>query len=878
MRKFVYAFEEGSKEMKGLLGGKGANLAEMKKIGLPVPNGFTITTEACNAYYDAQKVISDEIIAQINEALAKLEAKTGKKLGDPQNPLLVSVRSGAFVSMPGMMDTVLNLGLNEQTVEGLALLTENRRFAMDCYRRFIQMFGDVVLEIPKYKFDKVFDTKKTEMGITEDTALTEADLEAIIVGYKKLVKREKGFGFPEEPTHQLEMAIEAVFGSWNNDRAIVYRNLHEIPHDLGTAVNIQEMVFGNMGESSGTGVAFTRNPSNGENVLFGEFLMNAQGEDVVAGIRTPHTIAELEKIQPEVFKAFNDVCKTLENHYKDMQDIEFTVERGILYLLQTRSAKRTAFASVKVAVDMVEEGLITREEALMRIEPAKLDELLHPMFEPHALAVAVHIAKGLPASPGAAFGKIYFHSEDVIKAKNRGEACILVRTETSPEDIEGMVHANGILTSRGGMTSHAAVVARGMGKCCVAGCSALTVDEDERVLHTPNGTYDEGDFISLDGITGNVYQGKIDTTDAAFSDAFNTVLSWADEARRLGVRANADTPKDAKKALEFGASGIGLCRTEHMFFDAERIIEVRRMILSETTEERLTALQSLLIHQQKDFEAIFEVMGTHPVTVRLLDPPLHEFLPGEENDILALSKHLDKSADTIRQTVKTLAEFNPMLGHRGCRLSITFPEIYNMQIEAIARAAILVSERSGVKIEPEIMVPLVGHLKEFELVKEQILKTLQDVMQEMGATLDYKIGTMIEVPRATLISDEIAENAEFFSYGTNDLTQMTLGFSRDDAGKFIGAYVQKGIFEKDPFASLDQRGVGQLVKMSVEKARQTRPDIKLGICGEHGGDPKSIEFFDAVGLDYISCSPFRVPIARLAAAQAAIKNQEANKR
>ncbi len=878
MRKFVYAFEEGSKEMKGLLGGKGANLAEMKKIGLPVPNGFTITTEACNAYYDAQKVISDEIIAQINEALAKLEAKTGKKLGDPQNPLLVSVRSGAFVSMPGMMDTVLNLGLNEQTVEGLALLTENRRFAMDCYRRFIQMFGDVVLEIPKYKFDKVFDTKKTEMGITEDTALTEADLEAIIVGYKKLVKREKGFGFPEEPTHQLEMAIEAVFGSWNNDRAIVYRNLHEIPHDLGTAVNIQEMVFGNMGESSGTGVAFTRNPSNGENVLFGEFLMNAQGEDVVAGIRTPHTIAELEKIQPEVFKAFNDVCKTLENHYKDMQDIEFTVERGILYLLQTRSAKRTAFASVKVAVDMVEEGLITREEALMRIEPAKLDELLHPMFEPHALAVAVHIAKGLPASPGAAFGKIYFHSEDVIKAKNRGEACILVRTETSPEDIEGMVHANGILTSRGGMTSHAAVVARGMGKCCVAGCSALTVDEDERVLHTPNGTYDEGDFISLDGITGNVYQGKIDTTDAAFSDAFNTVLSWADEARRLGVRANADTPKDAKKALEFGASGIGLCRTEHMFFDAERIIDVRRMILSETTEERLTALQSLLIHQQKDFEAIFEVMGTHPVTVRLLDPPLHEFLPGEENDILALSKHLDKSADTIRQTVKTLAEFNPMLGHRGCRLSITFPEIYNMQIEAIARAAILVSERSGVKIEPEIMVPLVGHLKEFELVKEQILKTLQDVMQEMGATLDYKIGTMIEVPRATLISDEIAENAEFFSYGTNDLTQMTLGFSRDDAGKFIGAYVQKGIFEKDPFASLDQRGVGQLVKMSVEKARQTRPDIKLGICGEHGGDPKSIEFFDAVGLDYISCSPFRVPIARLAAAQAAIKNQEANKR
>ncbi len=877
MRKFVYAFEEGSKEMKGLLGGKGANLAEMKKIGLPVPNGFTITTEACNAYYDAQKVISDEVIAQINEALAKLEAKTGKKLGDPQNPLLVSVRSGAFVSMPGMMDTVLNLGLNEQTVEGLALLTENRRFAMDCYRRFIQMFGDVVLEIPKYKFDKVFDTKKTEMGITEDTALTEADLEAIIVGYKKLVKREKGFGFPEEPTHQLEMAIEAVFGSWNNDRAIVYRNLHEIPHDLGTAVNIQEMVFGNMGESSGTGVAFTRNPSNGDNVLFGEFLMNAQGEDVVAGIRTPHTIAELEKIQPEVFKAFNDVCKTLENHYKDMQDIEFTVERGTLYLLQTRSAKRTAFASVKVAVDMVEEGLITREEALMRIEPAKLDELLHPMFEPHALAVAVHIAKGLPASPGAAFGKIYFHSEDVIKAKNRGETCILVRTETSPEDIEGMVHANGILTSRGGMTSHAAVVARGMGKCCVAGCSALTVDEDERVLHTPNGTYDEGDFISLDGITGNVYQGKIDTTDVAFSDAFNTVLSWADEARNLGVRANADTPKDAKKALEFGASGIGLCRTEHMFFDAERIIDVRRMILSETTEERLTALQSLLVHQQKDFEAIFEVMGAHPVTVRLLDPPLHEFLPVEENDILALSKHLDKSADTIRQTVKTLAEFNPMLGHRGCRLSITFPEIYNMQIEAIARAAILVSERSGVKIEPEIMVPLVGHLKEFELVKEQILKTLQDVMQEMGASLDYKIGTMIEVPRATLISDEIAENAEFFSYGTNDLTQMTLGFSRDDAGKFIGAYVQKGIFEKDPFASLDQRGVGQLVKMSVEKARQTRPEIKLGICGEHGGDPKSIEFFNAVGLDYISCSPFRVPIARLAAAQAAIRNRDQSK-
>lgn len=871
--KFVYAFEEGSKEQKKLLGGKGANLAEMKKIGLPVPDGFTITTEACNRYYEDKMVIDDEIIGEINMYLEQLEKKTGKKLGNKEMPLLVSVRSGAYFSMPGMMDTVLNLGLNEQTVEGLADLTGNRRFALDCYRRFIQMFGDVVLEIPKYKFDQIFDAQKKHAQVSEDTSLDELDLEHIIKKYKELVKKEMGVSFPEEPMHQLEMAVEAVFRSWNNDRAKIYRNLHDIPHNLGTAVNIQSMVFGNMGDTSGTGVAFTRNPANGCNSVFGEFLMNAQGEDVVAGIRTPKHIDELKSILPEVHDQFIEVCGILEAHYKDMQDIEFTVENGKLYLLQTRSGKRTAFAAVKVAVDMVEEGLITKEEAVLRIEPQQIDQLLHPMFEPHALKIAKVIGTGLPASPGAASGKIYFHPADVVKARANGERCILVRTETSPEDIEGMIHAEGILTSRGGMTSHAAVVARGMGKCCIAGASSLVVNEEERILYAGDIEFSEGDFISLDGITGTVYEGEIDTKEAGVNDSFEVILGWADEIRRLGVRANADTPKDAQKALDFGASGIGLCRTEHMFFDASRILEVRKMIIANTLEERKKALEMLKVHQKNDFYGIFKVMKTLPVTIRLLDPPLHEFLPNEEADIEMLASQTQKSVEEIKQKIMLLREFNPMLGHRGCRLAITYPEIYNMQVEAIAHAAIEVSEELQIEVIPEIMIPLIGHVKELVFIKEQVLKTLQDVFNETGKTLTCKIGTMIEIPRATLIADEIAEHAEFFSFGTNDLTQMTMGFSRDDSGKFITAYVQNGIFEKDPFSTLDQSGVGKLVELGVSLGRKTDPKLKIGICGEHGGDPLSIEFFHKAGLDYVSCSPFRVPVARLAAAQAVIKNR-----
>lgn len=869
----MYAFEEGSKEQKKLLGGKGANLAEMKKIGLPVPDGFTITTEACNRYYEDKMTIDDEIIGEINLYLAQLEKKTGKKLGNKEMPLLVSVRSGAYYSMPGMMDTVLNLGLNEQTVEGLAELTGNRRFALDCYRRFIQMFGDVVLEIPKYKFDQIFDAQKKHAHVLEDTSLDELDLEHIIKKYKDLVKKEMGVSFPEEPMHQLEMAVEAVFRSWNNDRAKIYRNLHDIPHNLGTAVNIQSMVFGNMGETSGTGVAFTRNPANGENAVFGEFLMNAQGEDVVAGIRTPKHIDELKSILPEVHEKFIEVCGILEAHYKDMQDIEFTVENGKLYLLQTRSGKRTAFAAVKVAVDMVEEGLITKEEAVLRIEAQQIDQLLHPMFEPHALKIAKTIGTGLPASPGAATGKIYFHPADVVKARAKGERCILVRTETSPEDIEGMIHAEGILTSRGGMTSHAAVVARGMGKCCIAGCSALVVDEEERKLYAGECEFSEGDYISLDGISGIVYEGQIDTKEAGVNDSFEIILGWADDIRKLGVRANADTPKDAQKALDFGASGIGLCRTEHMFFDASRILEVRKMIIANNLEERKKALAVLKVHQQNDFYGIFKVMKTLPVTIRLLDPPLHEFLPNEEADILVLAKQTEKSVEEIKQKIMLLKEFNPMLGHRGCRLAITYPEIYNMQVEAIAHAAIEVSEELQIEVVPEIMIPLIGHVKELVFIKEQVLKTLQDVFNETGKNLTCKIGTMIEIPRATLIADEIAEHAEFFSFGTNDLTQMTMGFSRDDSGKFITAYVQNGIFEKDPFSTLDQTGVGKLVELGVDLGRQTNPKLKIGICGEHGGDPVSIEFFHKAGLDYVSCSPFRVPVARLSAAQAVIKNR-----
>lgn len=870
--KYVYAFEEGSKEQKKLLGGKGANLAEMKKIGLPVPDGFTITTEACNCYYHDSMTISDEIIGQINSYLEELERKTGKKLGNKANPLLVSVRSGAYFSMPGMMDTVLNLGLNEQTVEGLALLTESRRFALDCYRRFIQMFGDVVLEIPKYKFDRIFEEEKKAHSIEEDTDLGESNLETIIADYKRLVKKEIGIEFPEEPMHQLEMAIEAVFRSWNNDRAKIYRNLHDIPHNLGTAVNIQSMVFGNMGDTSGTGVAFTRNPANGENRVFGEFLINAQGEDVVAGIRTPKQIIELKDIMPEVYTQFLKVCDILEAHYKDMQDIEFTVEKGKLYLLQTRTGKRTAFAAVKVAVDMVDEKLITKEEAVLRIEAQQIDQLLHPMFEPHALKVAHTIGVGLPASPGASSGKIYFHPEDVVAATKRGEKCILVRTETSPEDIEGMVHSEGILTARGGMTSHAAVVARGMGKCCIAGCSSLIVDEASRKMYAGDRTYSEGDFISLDGITGTIYEGEIETKEAGVNQSFETILEWADGIRTLGVRANADTPDDAKTAIGFGACGIGLCRTEHMFFEASRILNVRKMILSDTLEERLEALQILKTHQKNDFRGIFKVMESRPVTIRLLDPPLHEFLPSEESDILTLSQQTGKSMDELKQKIMFLKEFNPMLGHRGCRLAITYPEIYNMQVEAIAEAAIEISNEMSIEIVPEIMIPLVGHVSELLFVKEQILKTLQDVYNRMGQNLTCKIGTMIEIPRAALVADEIAKHAEFFSFGTNDLTQMTMGFSRDDSGKFIGAYVQNGIFEKDPFSTLDVNGVGQLVHTGTILGRKTVHDLKIGVCGEHGGDPASIEFFHNTGLDYVSCSPFRVPIARLSAAQAAINN------
>lgn len=873
IKKFVYDFEEGSKEMKTLLGGKGANLAEMKKIGLPVPDGFTITTEACNAYYDAGKAISSEIVNEIEQHLKHLEEKTRKQLGNPEKPLLVSVRSGAFHSMPGMMDTVLNLGLNDETVMGVSKLTQNHRFALDCYRRFIQMFGDVVLEIPKYEFDKILESKKREKQIELDTDLDASDLESIISAYKTLVKRQKGMPFPEDPIDQLMMTIVAVFESWNNDRARIYRRLHDIPGDMGTAVNIQSMVFGNMGDTSGTGVAFTRNPSNGEKKVFGEFLMNAQGEDVVAGIRTPRDIEDLKAVMPEVYEEFDLVCQKLELHYQDMQDIEFTIEKGKLYLLQTRTGKRTAFAAVKVAVDLEEEGIIDKEEALLRVSPSQLDQLLHPMFDPKAIAKAVQLASGLPASPGAASGAIYFHSADIVKAKAEGVKGILVRTETSPEDIEGMVSSEGILTARGGMTSHAAVVARGMGKCCVAGCSAIFVDEENKKLHVDGKVFNEGDFISLDGITGLVYEGALQTVEVGLTGDFAKLLEWADEVRVLGIRTNADTPHDSATAVSFGAEGIGLCRTEHMFFSDERILSVRKMILSTNLKDRELALKELLPYQREDFIGIFKAMGSRPVTIRLLDPPLHEFLPNKEEDIRGLAKELDLTYDKVKHTIDSLHEFNPMLGHRGCRLAITYPEIYNMQVRAIAEAAIACIENHQVNVMPEIMIPLVGHIKEFEILKKNTQEVIQQVIEEKGVSFDYKIGTMIEVPRAALISDQIAEHAEFFSFGTNDLTQMTLGFSRDDAGKFLNEYVKQGVFEKDPFETIDQEGVGKLVEMSCELGRKTRPNLKVGICGEHGGEPKSIAFCHKMQLDYVSCSPFRVPIARLAAAHAAINEK-----
>ena len=875
--KYVYSFNEGSKEMKSLLGGKGANLAEMTKIGLPVPPGFTITTQACNDYYENNKTIKQEIIDQIEEKLLSLEKDLNKQLGSEENPLLVSVRSGAVISMPGMMDTILNLGLNDKTVIALAKATNNERFAYDSYRRFIQMFSDVAMEVPKYKFENVLDNYKEENNFKFDTDLTCEHLKSIVEEYKAIYKKEVGEDFPQDPKKQLMLAVEAVFKSWNNPRAIVYRRLNDIDNNLGTAVNIQSMVFGNMGDTSGTGVAFTRDPGTGENKLLGEYLINAQGEDVVAGIRTPQPIDTLKEVMPEIYKQFIDTVKTLEHHYKDMQDVEFTIENGRLFFLQTRNGKRTAASAINVAVDLVEEGLITKEEAIMRIEPKQLDQLLHPKFEDKALKEATVLTKGLPASPGAGSGKIYFTAEDALEASKTGEKVILVRQETSPEDIEGMVCSEGILTARGGMTSHAAVVARGMGKCCVAGCGEIKVDEAAKEVRKDDLVLKEGDFISLDGSTGIVYLGDVAKSKAAMTGNFEKLMNWVDETRNMKVRTNADNPRDAKAAVDFGAEGIGLCRTEHMFFDEDRIPAVRKMILSNTVEDRVEALDKLLPMQQQDFVDIYKVMGDRPVNIRLLDPPLHEFLPHDDETINELAKDMNIPAKEIRKRIVDLSEFNPMLGHRGCRLAVTYPEIAVMQTKAIINAAIEVN-KYGLNVQPEIMIPLVGAINEFRNVKNTIVETANKIIEENNVDLKYIVGTMIEIPRACLIADEIAREADFFSFGTNDLTQMTFGYSRDDAGKFLNEYVDKEILEKDPFQTLDQDGVGKLVKMAATLARQEKGDnIKLGICGEHGGDPSSVEFCYKTGLNYVSCSPYRIPIARLAAAQATIKNKSINK-
>ena len=872
--RYVYSFNEGSKEMKSLLGGKGANLAEMTKIGLPVPPGFTITTKACNDYYENNKTIKQEIIDQIEEKLSILEKDLNKKLGSEENPLLVSVRSGAVISMPGMMDTILNLGLNDKTVLALAKATDNERFAYDSYRRFIQMFSDVAMEVQKYKFENVLDRYKEENNFKFDTDLTTEHLKAIVEEYKNIYKKEVGEDFPQDPKKQLMLAVEAVFRSWNNPRAIVYRRLNDIDNNLGTAVNIQSMVFGNMGDTSGTGVAFTRDPATGDNKLLGEYLINAQGEDVVAGIRTPQPIDTLKEAMPEIYKQFIDTVKTLEHHYKDMQDVEFTIEKGRLFFLQTRNGKRTAASAINVAVDLVNEGLITKEEAIMRIEPKQLDQLLHPKFEDKALKEATVLTKGLPASPGAGSGKIYFSAEDAAKASQNGEKVILVRQETSPEDIEGMVCSEGILTARGGMTSHAAVVARGMGKCCVAGCGEIKVDEAAKEVRKDDLVLKEGDFISLDGSTGVVYLGDVAKVEATMTGNFEKLMNWVDEIREIRVRTNADNPRDAKAAVDFGAEGIGLCRTEHMFFDEDRIPAVRKMILSNTVKDRVEALDRLLPMQQQDFVDIYKVMGDRPVNIRLLDPPLHEFLPHDDETINELAKDMNIDAKEIKKRIVDLAEFNPMLGHRGCRLAVTYPEIAVMQTKAIINAAIEVN-KEGLKVEPEIMIPLVGALNEFRNVKNTIVETANKIIEENNVNLKYTVGTMIEIPRACLIADEIAREADFFSFGTNDLTQMTFGYSRDDAGKFLNEYVDKEILEKDPFQTLDQNGVGKLVKMAANLAREEKGDkIKLGICGEHGGDPASVEFCYKTGLNYVSCSPYRVPIARLAAAQATIKNKK----
>ena len=871
--KYVYLFTEGSKDMRNLLGGKGANLAEMTNIGLPVPRGFTVTTEACLKYYDDGEKLNADITSEIEEKLKELEKITGKTLGDAHNPLLVSVRSGARASMPGMMDTVLNLGLNDTVAEGFSEVTGNPRFVYDSYRRFIQMFADVVMGFPKSSFERLFDKIKEEKHVEYDTELTAEDLQEVIGIYKEEYKKHAGVEFPQDPKVQLIEAVKAVFRSWNNDRAITYRRLNDIPSSWGTAVNVQEMVYGNKGETSGTGVAFTRNPATGENALYGEYLMNAQGEDVVAGIRTPQTIDTLKEVMPECYEEFKRICGILEDHYRDMQDMEFTIEDGKLFMLQTRNGKRTAKAALKIAVDMVEEGMITKEEALMKLEPKQLDQLLHPNFDEASLKAAKVVAKGLAASPGAATGKLCFNAEDVVKFHEAGEKdLILARLETSPEDIEGMNLAHGILTVRGGMTSHAAVVARGMGTCCVSGCGEIQVDEEKKTLTLADGTvYKEGDYISLDGSTGYVYGEQVKTVAPEISGNFETIMEWADATRKLQIRTNADTPRDATQARKFGAEGIGLCRTEHMFFEEERIFNFRRMITADTVEKREEALAKILPYQRDDFEGLFRAMDGYTVTIRFLDPPLHEFLPHTDEEIKPLAESLGMTFEALKARVISLKEFNPMMGHRGCRLAVTYPEIAKMQTTAVIEAAINV-KKEGIDVHPEIMIPLVGSAKELKYVKDIVVATAEEILAKSDTKVEYHVGTMIEIPRAALTADEIAQEAEFFSFGTNDLTQMTFGFSRDDATKFLGDYYGKKILEQDPFATIDQDGVGKLVAMAAELGRKTRPEIHLGICGEHGGDPKSIDFCHRVGLDYVSCSPFRVPVARLAAAQAAIKS------
>ena len=874
-KKYCYLFTEGNAKMRELLGGKGANLAEMTNIGLPVPQGFTITTEACTQYYEDGRQINDAIMAEIMEYIEKMEKITGKKFGDHENPLLVSVRSGARASMPGMMDTILNLGLNEDVVDVIAKKSNNPRWAWDCYRRFIQMYSDVVMEVGKKYFEQLIDEMKEKKGVTQDVELTAEDLKELAGQFKAEYKSKIGSDFPTDPKEQLIGAIKAVFRSWDNPRANVYRRDNDIPYSWGTAVNVQSMAFGNMGDDCGTGVAFTRNPATGEKKLMGEFLTNAQGEDVVAGVRTPMPIDQMAEKFPEAYAQFVDVCKTLEDHYRDMQDMEFTVEHGKLYMLQTRNGKRTAPAALKIACDLVDEGMISEQQAVAMIDPRNLDTLLHPQFDPKALKATEPVGKALPASPGAACGKIVFNAEDAKEWAARGEKVVLVRLETSPEDIEGMKAAQGILTVRGGMTSHAAVVARGMGKCCVSGCGEINMDEANKQFTLAGKTYHEGDWLSLDGSTGSIYDGAMPTVDASVGGDFGRIMAWADKFRRLQVRTNADTPHDAAKARELGAQGIGLCRTEHMFFEGDRIAAIREMICSDTVEQREKALAKLLPMQQGDFEGIYEAMEGCPVTIRFLDPPLHEFVPTEEADIELLAKDMGKTVAEIKAIIASLHEFNPMMGHRGCRLAVTFPEIAVMQTRAVIRAAINVQKRHPEwNMVPEIMIPLVGEVKELKYVKSVVVKTADEELAAAGVEMKYLVGTMIEIPRAALTADEIATEAEFFSFGTNDLTQMTFGFSRDDAGKFLGAYYDKKIYENDPFAKLDQVGVGKLVKMAAKMGRETRPDLHLGICGEHGGDPSSVEFCHKVGLDYVSCSPFRVPIARLAAAQAAIREQQ----